>query len=263
MAKRIVTKIGDVFCVEVEGRYKQFFQYIANDMTQLNSSTIRVFQKEYPMEYKPVVDEIVKDEVMFYAHTVLRFGIQEGVWYKVGKSADLGLDGLNKILFGTPLPSKYGNEDVMMGIGYLGNWVVWKVNKPWLRIGELKEKDAHLVEYGAVTSYLGIYERIKLGYYISRMPEYEILNRKPKADVDSYVKLDCDGYVRNSHFRGSDAVQEVIVDDRGTYYVDKEHPCSGKYKLTRTKLFEKERKYPEFLTQQEFESMWRVENRES
>ena len=111
MAKRIVTKIGDVFCVEVDGRYKQFFQYIANDLTCLNSSTIRVFQKEYPMEYKPVVDDIVKDEVMFYAHTVLRFGIQEGVWYKVGKSADLGLDGLNKILFGTPLPSKYGNED--------------------------------------------------------------------------------------------------------------------------------------------------------
>jgi len=229
----------------------------------MNSSTIRVFQKEYPIEYKPVVDDIVKDEVMFYAHTVLKFGIQEGVWYKVGKSVDLGLEGLNKVLFGIPLPSKYGNEDEMMGFGYLGNWVVWKVNKPWLRIGELKEKDAHLVEFGAVTSYPGIFERIKLGYLRTMIPDYKVLNRKPKADVDSYVKLDCDGYVRNSHFLGSDAVQEVIVDDRGTYYVDKEHPCSGKYKLTRTKLFEKEWKYPEFLTQQEFETMWRVENRES
>jgi hypothetical protein len=33
MAKRIVTKIGDVFCVEVDNDYKCFFQYVANDMT--------------------------------------------------------------------------------------------------------------------------------------------------------------------------------------------------------------------------------------
>ena len=262
MAKRIVTKIGDVFCVEVDGRYKQFFQYIANDLTCLNSSTIRVFQKEYPMEYKPVVDDIVKDEVMFYAHTVLKFGIQEGVWYKVGKSADIGLDTLNNVLFGIPLPIRY-EDGKMMDLDYLGNWVVWKVNQPWLRIGELKEKDAHLIEEGSVMPYTEIAERIKYGYPISMLREYTILNRKPKADVDSYVKLDCDGYVRNSHFRGSDAVQEVIVDDCGTYYVDKEHPCSGKYRLTRTKLFEKEWKFPKFLTQQEFETMWRVENRES
>ena len=28
MAKRIVTKIGDVFCVEIGNEYKCFFQYI-------------------------------------------------------------------------------------------------------------------------------------------------------------------------------------------------------------------------------------------
>ena len=43
MAKRIVTKIGYVFCVEIDNKYKCFFQYVANDMTQLNSSVIRVF----------------------------------------------------------------------------------------------------------------------------------------------------------------------------------------------------------------------------
>lgn len=258
MAKRIVTKIGDVFCVEVDGRYKQFFQYIANDMTCMNSSTIRVFQKEYLMEYKPVVDDIVKDEVMFYAHTVLKFGIQEEVWYKVGKSADIGLDTLNNVLFGTPLPIRY-EDGKMMDLDYLGNWVVWKVNQPWLRIGELKEKDAHLIEEGSVMPYTEIAERIKYGYPISMLREYTILNRKPKNDVDSYVKLDCDGYIRNSHFMGSDAVQEVIVDKSGTYYVDREHPSSGKYRLTRTKLFEKEWKFPEFLTQEEFETMWRGE----
>lgn len=33
MAKRIITKIGDIFCVEVDNEYKCYFQYVANDMT--------------------------------------------------------------------------------------------------------------------------------------------------------------------------------------------------------------------------------------
>ncbi len=60
MAKRIVTKIGDVFCVEVDNEYKCFFQYVANDMTVLNSSVIRVFKEHYPIDYKPNLDEIVR-----------------------------------------------------------------------------------------------------------------------------------------------------------------------------------------------------------
>ena len=28
MAKRIVTKMGDIFCVEIDNGYKRFFQYI-------------------------------------------------------------------------------------------------------------------------------------------------------------------------------------------------------------------------------------------
>lgn len=75
MTKRIVTKIGDVFCAEIDNRIKRYFQYIVNDMEQLNSSVIRVFKTHYPMEHKPVCDEVVKDEVEFYAHTVLRAGI--------------------------------------------------------------------------------------------------------------------------------------------------------------------------------------------
>lgn len=45
MTKRIITKIGDIFCVEVDNDYKCYFQYVANDMTVLNSSVIRVFAK--------------------------------------------------------------------------------------------------------------------------------------------------------------------------------------------------------------------------
>ena len=54
MTKRIITKIGDIFCVEVDNDYKCYFQYVANDMTVLNSSVIRVFAKHYPIDYAGV-----------------------------------------------------------------------------------------------------------------------------------------------------------------------------------------------------------------
>lgn len=84
MAKRIITRIGDVFEVQLDN-CKKYFQYIANDMTQLNSSVIRAFVEEYPLDYSPILENITAGKVDFYAHTVLRWGIQSGLWYKVGR----------------------------------------------------------------------------------------------------------------------------------------------------------------------------------
>ena len=42
--KRVMTRIGDIFCIELK-EYKVYFQYIAVDTSQLNSITIRVFEK--------------------------------------------------------------------------------------------------------------------------------------------------------------------------------------------------------------------------
>ena len=44
VAKRIVTKIGDIFSVTLDNGNKRFFQYIANDLSCLNSSVIRVLR---------------------------------------------------------------------------------------------------------------------------------------------------------------------------------------------------------------------------
>lgn len=110
MAKRIVTRIGNIFCAEIDGKYKVYFQYIANDTEALNSSVIRGFKRKYPLDYKPNIDEIVKDEVVFYLHTVLREGIENGIWYKVGKSDDLELDKLNRIWFALLDSDYYDSE---------------------------------------------------------------------------------------------------------------------------------------------------------
>ena len=52
------------------------------------------------MDYRPIIEEIVMDEVEFYAHTVLRAGIVYGAWYKVGNSKEIG-EGHKDVLFGT------------------------------------------------------------------------------------------------------------------------------------------------------------------
>jgi len=43
--KRIVTKIGDIFSIDLDSKTKKYFQYVTNDETMLNSSVIRVFKK--------------------------------------------------------------------------------------------------------------------------------------------------------------------------------------------------------------------------
>ena len=45
MVKRIITRVGDVFCAEIDGEYKSYFQYIEKDIEQLNSSVIMVFKQ--------------------------------------------------------------------------------------------------------------------------------------------------------------------------------------------------------------------------
>ena len=63
MTKRIIIKLGDVFCISINGQYNAYFQYIANDATQLNSSVIRVFKIHYKIDMSPTIDEIVNGEI--------------------------------------------------------------------------------------------------------------------------------------------------------------------------------------------------------
>lgn len=63
-----------------------YFQYIGNDLSQLNSSMIRVFKTKYNLQDTPSLEEVVKDEVMFCAHTVLKAGIENGSREKVKKN---------------------------------------------------------------------------------------------------------------------------------------------------------------------------------
>jgi len=84
---RVVTKIGNVFSVKLDEKHKCYFQYIANDLTQLNSDVIRAFRKKYPLDATSDLSEVIKDDVAFYAHCVTNLGVKMEVWKKVGKAS--------------------------------------------------------------------------------------------------------------------------------------------------------------------------------
>jgi hypothetical protein len=153
---RIVTKIGYVFCVDVDNQYKRFFQYIADDMTMLNGRVIRVFKRKYPMDYIPNMEEIVKDEVDFYAHTIIKFGIQQNLWYKVGKSSELG--DVTNILFRDSEDYGFSKEEKSY------NWYIWYINQPTKFIGELTDEYKN-IDIGVVIRYPSVAEKIKTGKY--------------------------------------------------------------------------------------------------
>ena len=162
MAKRIVTKIGYVFCIEIEGQYKCYFQYVANDLTQLNSSVIRVSKTRYPIDYVPDIEAIVNDEVYFYAHTILRVGIDAGAWYKVGKSKNIGEP--DKIMF------KLFSEGDYSQMTKSYRWYVWQLNKEHVFIGE--QTDAiRGYDLGWVVPYIDIVSKIKTGKFAIRVLE--------------------------------------------------------------------------------------------
>ena len=156
--KRIITRIGDIFCIEIDNEYKCYFQYIAKDMSQLNSSVIRVFKRHYPMDYEYDEQEVLNDEVNFYAHTILRIGIDNGTWYKVGKSKEIG--DTSKIMF--RLSSDFGGGPQPIKSYH---WYVWKLNEEYIHIGELTEGYKDITDLGLVIQYCDVFNKIKNGFY--------------------------------------------------------------------------------------------------
>lgn len=158
MATRIVTKIGNIFCINVEGKYLRYFQYIANDLSQLNSSVIRVFKKKYPIDYKLNAEEVVEDEVELYTHTILSHGIREGLWTKVGKSKNIGT--LDNIIFRIKLSGNMGDSNEPF------EWAIWRINEEYIRFGigvHLPEKFKQGTFVGLVCPPQRVWERIVAG----------------------------------------------------------------------------------------------------
>lgn len=154
--ERISSYKGDIFVVKLADGNKRYFQYIATDMTQLNSSVVRVFKKIYPFEYSFKADEIISDEVDFYAHTMINPGQKMGFWEKVGKSTELGdLD----IWFRT-----YQNDEIHTPVMDIRKgWSVWSMNSPMNYVGQKLTDEQEKMPLGIVYNPMAIVNKIKTG----------------------------------------------------------------------------------------------------
>lgn len=158
--KRINIRIGDVFSVKLDDGTKKFFQYVANDLTQLNSDVIRGFKNEYDLNAEPDLLEIVRSEVDFYAHCITKFGIKMGLWERIGNTSEIG--DLKAILFrGSSDSGARPGEQVQIS----DKWYVWHINdNDFTVVGKL-EGENRRAEIGVVVNPYDIVDRLKTGKY--------------------------------------------------------------------------------------------------
>ena len=257
MVKRIVTKIGNIFCTKIDDRWKVYFQYICNDLTDLNSSVIRIFKTRYPIEEKVNLEEVVKGEVQFYAHVILRSGIADGVWEKVGKSSNLGLEGLNKVWFAITHTTRYDQKTrTLFDVDPDKNWLIRKVNEDMVRVGILSKEIIPYIEDGTVFQYSSIDQRIRLGYERCSDLIFKHIKRIPLPDVDSYTMIDENGVKIWRHYIGEDVVQEVVEKDGVFVRLSKEEPEADGWHLDKREFWQTNWKYYNFITKEDFDKVW-------
>ena len=159
--------MGDIFVVKMEDCQK-YFQYIADDMTMLNSRVIRSFTTKYPLDSTPDFKEIVKGEVEFYAHTSIKLGIKLGLWNKVGNNPDTG--STEHILFRST--KDFGHDPGEEPVEISSRWEVWRINEEFRYVGKLQGENRN-AEIGEVKAPAGILHRIKTGEYYGKYPGFE------------------------------------------------------------------------------------------
>lgn len=157
----IRTKIGDVFSVPLDNGSKKYFQYINNDTTQLNGDVIRAFKNAYPIDAAADLREVVMHEVDFYAHVVVKWGLEMKLWEGVG---NVPFSGKIDVLF-------RDSKDYGKHLKISHNWRVWKINEKFQHVGKL-EGDYQKAEIGVVVSPPDIVKRMRTGEYGFVYPGY-------------------------------------------------------------------------------------------
>jgi hypothetical protein len=158
---KVRTKIGDIFAVRQDASMK-YFQYVADDSTQLNSEVIRAFKSTYPIDASADLTDIVAGEIDFYAHVVIAWGIRKHLWEKVG---NVPFTGKLTALFRRS--SDYGDRSVRTS----SNWYVWRVNEEFQPVSKL-EADHRKADIGIVVTPEDVIDRRRTGEYHFSYPGY-------------------------------------------------------------------------------------------
>ncbi len=159
---RIVIRLGDVFVAQLNGNRKKFFQYVGDDLSMMNSRVIRVFREAFPLDVSPDLEFVVGGDVDFYAHVVIRWGLQLGLWQKVGNVKEIGT--VNVVFRGS---HDVGNPAMKRSL----RWYVWNINGPYQEVGKLPPEHFS-AEIGIVVSPADILDRMRTGSYDFFYPGY-------------------------------------------------------------------------------------------
>lgn len=150
MEKRIVIRTGDIFMVKLDD-CQRYFQYIIDDKSQLSSNVIKVFKRKYPLGSTLDFEELADCEAECYAHTIVRIGVMQHLWEKVGKA------------------SVHDNFDAKFIDGYdsipelgMKRWQVWVLNRRRVKCDELPSEYKN-ADKGAVMPPSSIHYRIQYG----------------------------------------------------------------------------------------------------
>lgn len=258
--KRIVTKIGHVFCSEVEGVFKFYFQYVANDVHQLNSSVIRVFRTHYNLNDEPDLNTVVSDNVDFYAHTVLRRGIEQGLWHRIGKAGIMNSDSLSEVIFAQTQNQSivYEPNAKLIEIDPLRNWYMWHLGDADSRfIGVLPAHLHDMVEVSYVFPPLSVIQRAKYGFYPEYCDVYLIRKRIPRPDAELFMKkLNDDGSMTYYHFHGEEALQQIEVRNGNVVFLDQNHRDEGDFHLVSKSFSDFIWRYNHYISEDEFLAAW-------
>src|SRR5205085_1472171 len=117
--------------VAMDASSRRFFQYVADDSTQLHSNVIRVFRETYDAASEVDLARITSGTIDFHVHVLLPIGVKEKSWKKIGHAPPPAkLD----IIFRSS--EDYGDPTVKIS----KKWYVWNVNGPHETVGELRPK---------------------------------------------------------------------------------------------------------------------------
>ena len=277
MAKRTVTRIGDIFCAEIDNEYKCYFQYIGKDSFQLGGALIRVFRKRYPIDANPDMMEVINGEIGFHTLTFIQVGTKLGAWYKVGKAPILNQEHLKDLIFGNAR-----DKLDRIPVNPFDHWFVRIFNTPFEDIGKLPDSLKECIELDGVNPYSSIIERIRYGYFKLTDYFYAVVKRIPWPDVDSFTILNIeneityshisynhiygkiaesviktDGEIHYFHFHGEKAIREVVVKaDGSVIHLSVDCPRKDGYELFSGVLGDINWHAYDFLNRDTFEEQW-------
>jgi Immunity protein 26 len=155
-------RLGDVFSVDLDNSRIGYFQYIADDPTQLSSNVIRVFSEKFETKKLFELETIVGGDVQFFAHVFLKAGVKFSSWKRVGNSPVI--QGLQTLFRDS---ADYGNPAVKSS----NRWYIWKIGEPQRYVGPLSP-EFQSAEIGVVIAPEEIGVRMKTGSYSYQYPDY-------------------------------------------------------------------------------------------